>query len=377
MSLYKSFLEAVEKGKRGEAIWIPVGFEKIGLNVGVVQRCYTLVGGMSGTGKTAFVDLAYVLNPYEWIRKYPETGVKIKWLYWSLERSHQYKLAKWTCLYLWQRYQIKIDVPTLLQWGGHRNKIKEDIYQKIYKATEYFEELLQHIQLMDGSINPTGIYKEVCRYAYTHGKIETVTLTQKDGSEYNKKVYIPNDPKLVTIIIIDHIGKLTGETDNHSKRFMTNNEKPLLDKMSEYASTEFRDRFGFSPVLISQFNRSSEETMRRVKTDNGPLPTDFKGSGNMYEDCDVCLGLYNPWKLKDSECLEYKTERFVTSTGLNRLRTLTVMKNSYGADDLGYGLAFLGECGYIHELPKAEDFNTGKIKYMKYLYDNFPSTSNH
>ena len=36
-----------------------------------------------------------------------------------------------------------------------------------------------------------------------------------------------------------------------------------------------------------------------------PLPSDFKSTGNLYEDADVALALYNPYKLGDTTNLGY------------------------------------------------------------------------
>lgn len=90
----------VDNGIAGNSIWVPIGFPKMGESVGIGQKIYTIVGGMSGTGKTAFTDLAYVLQPYSWFKKHGEEhGIDIRWIYFSMERSKQYKLAN----YYWRK----------------------------------------------------------------------------------------------------------------------------------------------------------------------------------------------------------------------------------------------------------------------------------
>ena len=131
--------------------------------------------------------------------------------------------------------------------------------------------------------------------------------------------------------------------------------------MSEYNSSEFRDFYGFSPVAVSQFNRGLEETLRRYKSELSPLPSDFKGSGNMYEDSDLALALYNPYKLGEESNLGYPINKFVSSTGYNRYRSCYILKNSYGVDDTAIGYHFIGEVGLMNELPKPNEITDYSI----------------
>ena len=304
------------------------------------------------TGKTAFADLAYVLNPYMWyINHGKEHDVEVRWIYFSMERSKQYKLAKWATINLYLKYNILLDVPTFLGWGNRKNHIPGEVYEKIVECIEELEPALDVIDISEGTMNPTGIYKHVYKYAEHHGTINEIPYTTFDGIERIQKTYTPHNPRLVTIIIIDHIGKSKGETIE--KTFYHPQSKQLLDKMSDYCGSEFRDRFGFSPVVVSQFNRGLEDTQRRVKTEMSPLPSDFKSTGNLYEDADVVLALYNPYKLGDDNNLDYRVSNFVNRDGYNRFRSCYVLKNSYGVDDIAYGYNFIGEIGYMKELPKA------------------------
>ena len=90
---------AIQDGIDGKSIWIPLGFGRMGEQVGIGKKIQTIIGGMSGTGKTAFTDLAYVLQPYSWMLKNKDkTDVEIRFIYRSMERSQTYKLAKWVTM---------------------------------------------------------------------------------------------------------------------------------------------------------------------------------------------------------------------------------------------------------------------------------------
>lgn len=250
------------------------------------------------------------------------------------------------------QHRVLIDVPTLLGWGREGKVVNDALFKMVKDLEPLVNAWEKHIDIIDGTMNPTGVYKYVKEYALANGTIKDWTET--DGSRtIARREYIPNDPNLITIIIQDHIGKSSGE--KIGDRSWGPGTKPVIDKMSEYHSTEFRDFYGFTPVVISQFNRGIEDTMRRLKTAGTPLPSDFKGSSNMYEDADVAIALYNPYKLEDMDYGGYNIRAFNSDKGFNRFRAGTILKNSYGGDDVSVPFHFIGENGYMTELPPAKD----------------------
>ena len=124
--------------------------------------------------------------------------------------------------------------------------------------------------------------------------------------------------------------------------------------MSEYNGI-FRDLYGFSVVAISQFNRSLADSTRMKNKTLAPEPSDFKDTSNTYEDADLVVGLFNPFKLKITDDLGYEVDNFINAKGYNRYRSVHVLKNSFGVDDIAIGLYFIGEMGLWKELPKPED----------------------
>jgi hypothetical protein len=350
MKEFKDFLFDVDKGIEGKNLGIPTGFPILdSITNGIQKSIYTLVGGNSGVGKTSFVDLAYVLNPYDWLMKNKDkTDFKLKIIYNSMERNTKYKLAKWTCFKLFKDYGIIIDVPTILQWQGAKRKISEEDRKLIYDCEKYFDEMSDVVTIYQGAENPTGIMKRCQEVLKNNGKID-------ESVKFHSK-YIPDDENLIILVINDHVGKLKNEK-NYDK-------KELLDKHSEYSGF-LRDFYGVSSVNISQFNRSIGNIERYKNKDVSPEPDDFKGSGNLYEDADVALGLFNPYKFKIYDFLDYDIRKFISPNGENRFRSVSVVKNSYGPDDIIIGLNFLGENGYFREIPVAEEFKKNPSYYVK------------
>lgn len=346
----------IRNGISGKNRGIPTGFSTTDSNTNGIQKSiYTLFGGLSGSGKTSYVDLAYVLNPYEWYLKNKDSiDTRFRVIYRSMERNTKYKLAKWACLKIFNDYGIIMDVPTMLGWQGKKFEITPEIEDIIFTTGEYFDEMFESgfIEILEGAENPTGIYNHISKRM-----LECGTIIQP--TEYSKK-YVPNDPNLITVVINDHIGKLKGESRGNIRL----DSKELLDKHSEYMGLA-RDFFGCSPVDISQFNRSIGSTDRMKIKSVSPEPDDYKGTSSTYENADVVLALFNPYKLKVNDFLGYNIPKFLTPTGENRFRSISILKNSYGADDIIIGLNFLGENGNFREMPTPDKFESNPQYYEK------------
>lgn len=271
-----------------------------------------------------------------------------------MERNKRYKLAKWVCLKLFMDHKIIIDTKTLLGWQGKKFELEPKLVDLIKGYQTYFDTMLSSgvVEIIDGAENPTGIYKQAMAHALKNGK-----FVQTD--EFTKH-YVPDDPDLYTLIIVDHIGKAKSEMYNG--KHLT--KKETADKVSEYMGY-IRDTFGFIPIVISQFNRAIGNIERFKNKDVSPEPDDFKDSGNMYEDADIVLALFNPFKLKVNDFLGYDILKFVSESGENRFRSVSILKNSYGADDIIIGMNFLGECGHFREIAKADDFAKNPGWYKK------------
>jgi hypothetical protein len=74
----------------------------------------------------------------------------------------------------------------------------------------------------------------------------------------------------------------------------------------------------------------------------------------------------NPYKLKVFEYGGYDIPRFISKNGENRYRSLKIIKNSFGIDDIVVSFLFYGENGAMVQLPKSE-----KLSYDKLINGNY------
>jgi replicative DNA helicase len=160
-------------------------------------------------------------------------------------------------------------------------------------------------------------------------------------------VYEPNDSNTITIVVIDHIGLLKLTKDYSTK-------KAAIDKMSDelrYA----RDFFGYTPVVVSQFNRDISSPMRIKNGDVEPQLEDFADSSSTQNDADVVVALFDPMRYKVEDPSGYQLDKLKDEYGAKYFRSLRLIKNSYGEDDVRIGLGFLGQIGMFKELPRLKE----------------------
>jgi replicative DNA helicase len=330
---FQQLKQEVKSGLDGRNNGIPMGFNRLNRYIGIRKSMYFLVGGLTGSGKTSFIDDAFVLNPFDWYISQKDPGIKLRIIYRSMERSKTYKLAKWVSRKIFIDQGIMIPVPKLLGWTDKMSKDEHDLFL-MYE--DYIGQMDDVITIIDGPENPVGIAKELKAHAVQNGKIEQI-------DEYNK-CYFPNNENEVTIVVIDHIGLLKLTKDQPTK-------KQAIDKMSDelrYA----RDFYGYTPVVVSQFNRDISNPMRIKNGDVEPQLEDFADSSSTQNDADVVLALFDPMRYKVADPSGYNLDKLRDSYGAKYFRSLRLIKNSYGEDDIRIGLAFLGQIGMFKELPK-------------------------
>jgi len=333
---FEQLKQEVQLGLDGRNGGIPMGFDRLNRYIGIRKSMYFLVGGLTGSGKTSFIDDAFVLNPFDWYINQPNPSIKLRIIYRSMERSRTYKLAKWVSRKIFLDQGIIIPVTKLLGWTERMSHDEHDLFL-MYE--DYIGRMDDAITIIDGPENPVGVAKELKAHALKNGRIEQV-------DEYNKR-YFPNNEREITMVIIDHIGLLKTTKDQTTK-------KQAIDKMSDelrYA----RDFYGYTPVVVSQFNRDISNPIRIKNGDVEPQLEDFAESSQTQNDADVVLALFDPMRYKVDDPSGYSLDKLKDEHGGKYFRSLRLIKNSYGEDDVRIGLGFMGQIGMFKELKKRKD----------------------
>lgn len=245
---------------------------------------------------------------------------------------------------------IVLDVPTILNWPNKKRDLTEKEYELISSYAPFFDEMMERVIIITGSMNPTGIYKFAEDFMLSKGKEERI-------DKFNKR-YIPNDENLVVFHVTDHVGLVSSENG-------LSNDKAILDKHSYYMM-KLRDHYNITPIDICQLNRNIEDVYRLNNTEVDVKPSDFAGSSDMYQNADMAIGLMNPYKLKVFDYGGYKIPQFITEEGDNRYRSLKILKNSFGRDDIVISFFFYGENGAMIQLPNAKEIDYNKVSKREY-----------
>ena len=330
---FEQLKQEVQLGLDGRNSGIPMGFDRLNRYIGIRKSMYFLVGGLTGSGKTSFIDDAFVLNPFDWYISQKDPKLKLRIIYRSMERTRVYKLAKWVGRRIFLDHGVIIPVPKLLGWT---EKMTADEHDLFLMYQDYMGQMDEVITIIDGPENPVGIAKELKAHAVKNGRIEQV-------DEYNKR-YFPNNEREITIVIIDHIGLLKTTKDQTTK-------KQAIDKMSDELRFA-RDFYGYTPVVVSQFNRDISNPIRIKNGDVEPQLEDFAESSQTQNDADIVLALFDPIRYKVADPSGYNLEKLKDDYGAKYFRSLRLIKNSYGEDDVRIGLGFMGQIGMFKELPK-------------------------
>lgn len=355
--IFDNFLKYVDDGRKGLNKGIPMGFSRLDKFLrGLQKKKYYLVGGSTGTGKTAFVDEAFVINPYNWITK-NKSKESLKVFYFSFEIDLESKLAKWVSYQLFIDERIEVDPEHILGMDMQseedaENRLSDELYTKIKAYKEHFEKMFEFIEFDDVPNNPSYIYNKVKNYFEENGKWIKVEREVK-GKTQKYTYYKANNPDEYVIIIVDHIGLVTNE-----KGLV---KKGTIDKLSSKL-IELRNKYKVIPVVVSQFNRELGDIQRQRFKELVPQLEDFKDSGNSQEDANVVIALFSPKRYNIERYLEYDLKSKGYNIG-DFFRALFVIKNRGGRDGVSLGTRFLGHCGYFEEIPQPGAFEENPDYY--------------
>jgi hypothetical protein len=344
MSVFDNVVQQIEAGQKGENTGLSMGFKSLVDYIPNLQKDNLyLIGGETGSGKSAFVYNHFLYHPYEdWKANYSKT-VKLKIFVWSIEMSKEIVITKAICRRIFLQYKILVDVNYILSRG--KNRISSEIYNLVTQTKEWFEEFEDRVLLLPNE-NPTGIQHTIRNYMIDNGTTFTknVKIKGKDGQSeivQGFDYYKPHSPDMYVIVIIDHAALIKKE-----RGF---NKKETIDKTMEYL-IDLRNRYKIIPVVVQQLNREISSSERFKQGRIGPQLADFKETSDTCDGANYVMALFSPMRY---ELAEYKG--YNISSLRDRFRTLSILKTRDGEANIHKGLAFLGEVGIFQECPKAEN----------------------
>ena len=205
-------------------------------------------------------------------------NIKLKVFYFTLEMSKEEKMLSAFSNILYVKEGLRI-TPTQLKSTSAINMLDKETIDIIAKYEEYFKKIEEIVEFIDDIRNPTGIYKFVRDYAHEHGtqhKKKIDFVDNKTGEKTVKEIddwYEPDDPEEYVMILIDHVGLISTETDEGKKLSLHES----IVKLSSHYLITLRNKYNYIPVVIQQ-QASSQESVENMK--QGRLKPTMDGLGD-------------------------------------------------------------------------------------------------
>lgn len=262
-------------------------------------------------------------------------------------------------MYLYVKYGHVVDHITLRSSSAI---LSEEILHRIKSAENEIADFLSCIDIVDTVTNPTGLFKHVEAYAKSVGTEMFETTTRKNGETIEVfSHYEEHDPNLYTVVITDNLNLISGEHDRMLGKTLTKRE--AIEKYSyDYCRMMMSKRWRLPVVNIQQQAADSEKPQFTNKGENiiEKAEPSLDGLGDVkttQRDHLVILGLFDPSRLKVDTYRGYRIDILQDS-----FRSLSILKNRYGATNKKFGLEFNPSSCYFTELE-----HPSKIDYKRYL----------
>ncbi len=355
--------ERQERIKSGKMNCIPVPFERTSAFFpGIEKATYYLVTASSGVGKSKLTRFLFVYHVYKYIKDNPDIDIRVRLFYFSLEESKERFFLALISKWLLDNHNVHVSIKELLSIGGKDCYLHDDIINLITEAKQYFVDFNKFVTVHDEIRNPTGFYLKMMEYLLANGHWEYKTEIRNDVEVKVKDKYIPNDPELYVIGIVDHISLMQPEKDNGV--MMTLHQ--TMGKWSSDYCIILRNLFGATIVNVQQQESSKEKKQfnARGTSIDEKLEPSLDGLANNKEvqrDCDVAIGLFAPdrYQIDNYENYDIRTLQ-------DNFRMLMFLKTRDGEANMRTPLYFDGKTGDFREMPKHNDI-IEMDKLNKYL----------
>lgn len=326
----ESLIQAIDRGRAGKEQGYSIGLPKLEQVIdGITKGTYTLITAESGVGKSSLMLYSYVYRP---IMDHLDDN-KFKISLFSLEMSADKIFAKLLSTYIFEKYNKRLSIKQLLsvQKGFILN---DECYEIVKECIPWMKKVESIITIYDKSATANSIYSSILKELNARGHFEE---TEK------RKIYHPDDPDLVHLVIVDHLARIFVSPGSTLKQEM--------DLTSKYLYS-LKNRCGISPIVIQQMNRTIQSMDRRKEGMVTPLTSDLKDTNSTVEDAEIILAIFDPDKAKLNSHRGYDIKQLD-----KKYRSIIVLKSRYGESDVEDSLYYDGKCNKWIELPSANQIN--------------------
>lgn len=334
---YRSALNKVFDGLVGKNKGVPTSSRMLNKWITNIQkeRIY-IISGSSGSGKTSFANELYVFSMFDEYIKHDK--IKPEIIYFSFEMTKENLIGKLICRWLYSNYNIVISPNQLFSYGDNKcpQKIIDIVKQE--DCQEYISKFEEVTKVYDISMGVDEIVSVLDEIGKKNGERK-----EKDNGF---KTYVEYEENKHVLVVIDHAA-LVKLSPGKSKKSTIDDLTPHLIRV--------RKQYKFSIVVLQQLNRNISSTDRLKLDQMLPNDADLKETSDLYDACDVCLGIFNPFKYRIPRTFGYdictddlSKRKFYLE---DRFRIMNIMKNRHGDNNKIMPVGLIGENGMILDLP--------------------------
>ena len=347
-NIIEEIFEQIDAGRAGANHGYSMGLPKLeGIMDGVTKETYTLILSNSGAGKSSFALYAYVYKPL--MEHLDDDDYKV--LFFALEMSEWSLYIKLLSIYIFETYGVQLSFKEILS-KKKEYILSDEHYELVKECKPWLQKISEKLEIYDKHVNANTVYAILKKRLEKMGRfVETET----------KMLYIPNNPKLIYTVVIDHIGLVRPRQGNTLKQ--------EIDELSAYLVT-LREKCKISPVVVQQANREQGNIERFKQGKSAFTINDAKDSGNTVQDCNIMIALYNPHRDGLKTYKEYSIKDLESN-----FRSIMCLKNRFGDCDVEVGVNFFGGINYFYELPRPNEiYDYAKYTNPNYLLENSENT---
>lgn len=367
MSLVERTIENLERRRQkvldGGINSIPPPFKRFSNDfIGLEPAKMYVVTAATKIGKTTFASYLFIYNSLLYAYYNPDK-VRFKVFYIPREETPEDVLHRFMCYILYKLSKGKIIVDRNDLKSSKNIALDERVLELLnseeYKSIlDFFEENVMFYP----SVNPSGVWKEMIKYAEDHGKVYKRKIQTKDefGCEKDIEVfdhYVPDDDNEIRLIFDDHVS-LTPLERNFTL-------KQAIDKLGEYYVL-LRNMYGFSICEVHQQNTTSE-SLDAIKLGKAKASINFLADSSYSgRNCDVCIGVNSPFRQQLPDWNGYDITKLK-----DYFRYVEILLNRSGSAGGVAPLFYLGKVCDWNEMPLPKD--TDKLNdiytYVEFLND--------
>lgn len=339
----EALLKEIESGREGKAQGLTMGLPKLEEIVdGVTRGTYTLLFAGSGIGKSSSSMYAYLYRPL--MDHIDDDNFRVTMF--ALEMKAEIIMAKLLCSYIFETFGVRLSFKQLL--SRKRNyKLSDENLEIVKQCIPWMQKVEKILSIHDKNLNADSMYAILMKELKDRGHFEETET---------RKIYHPDNPNLIHIVMVDHAGLLLPTKGRTLKQ--------EIDLASHYLVT-LRNRCGISPLMIMQSNRDQTSSARRQLGFFLPQTSDVKETNGPVEDAEIILAVYNPLVDKKSTYNGYDVKTLDGS-----FRSIVCLKNRYGESNVEDACVFYGDVNIWKELPKPDEiYDYEKYKDPQWILD--------